>query len=100
MLKIFCSMCEKDERRTVKSPRQAIRDDYLVLRQTESCVLYATAKQTRLATRENATPRSRRVTDGDVTYLLGLDDKTFDAAAVVDYGVGVFVKASRPHTQS
>lgn len=71
-----------------------------VLRQTDSCVLYATGRQIRLATRENATPRSRRVTEDDVAYLRGLDDKTFDAAAVVDYGVGVFAKASYPLTKS
>ena len=64
----------------------------IILRQTDSCVLYHTGKQIRLATREKATPKSRRVTESDVTYLLGLDDKTFDAAAVVDYGVGVFAR--------
>ena len=40
----------------------------IILRQTDSCVLYHTGKQTRLATREKAMPKSRRVTEGDVTY--------------------------------
>ena len=64
----------------------------VILRQTDSCVLYHTGKQTRLATKENATPKSRRVTESDVRYLLDLNDKTFDAAAVVDFGVGVFAR--------
>jgi hypothetical protein len=65
----------------------------MILRQTDHCVLYHTGKQTRLATKEkDATPKSRRVTESDVTYLVGLNDQSFDAAAVVDFGVGVFVK--------
>ena len=32
------------------------------------------------------------VVESDVTYLLNLNDQTFDAAAVVDYGVGVFAR--------
>jgi hypothetical protein len=67
-----------------------------VIRETESCILYATGKQVRLATKENATPRSRLVTTSDVTYLLGLNDTTFEAAAVVDFGVGVFANRPRP----
>ncbi|MHB9044336.1 MAG: hypothetical protein ACYC35_00200 [Pirellulales bacterium] len=62
------------------------------IRETAGCILYRTGKQTRLATKENATPKSRRVVESDVTYLLGLNDQTFDAAAVVDYGVGVFAR--------
>jgi hypothetical protein len=64
----------------------------VILRQTDSCVLYQTGKHIRLATKEKATPKSRRVRENDVTYLQGLNDKTFDAAAVVDYGVGVFAR--------
>jgi hypothetical protein len=61
-----------------------------ILRETANCVLYQTGQQTRVATKQRATPKSRRVSADDAAYLLGLSERDFDCAAVLDFGVGVF----------
>jgi hypothetical protein len=42
---------------------------------------------------DNAYPRSRRITWKDLDYLQGLDTD-FESACVIDYGVGIYRRAS------
>lgn len=43
-------------------------------------------------TDRNAIPRGRRIRRSDVNYLIRETGNNFDAACVLDFGVGVFAK--------
>lgn len=60
-----------------------------LLRETEDCMLYQSGTQYRLATKTKAKPKSRRVARLEIQYLMSLPDDSFDAGAIIDYGVGV-----------
>ena len=65
-----------------------------ILKQTDKFALFETGYQSHRQYRirckvRKSSPKGRRISERDKKYLLGCGD-SFDAACVVDFGVGVF----------
>lgn len=69
-----------------------------ILRRTNDFVIYRSGKQLRLCAtsqKQKVMPKSRRIRERDLAYLMDLNDFDFNSSAVMDFGVGVFKKENR-----